>query len=298
MGRHDGTMDWLAVASALGERSAQPTVLLDGDGRVRLMNAAFERLLGWSRMEAEGTPWDSVSGSDGTRWLEQAMRGALRSLDASATTRAGVRLVLRLELAIVGRPGNHGLLLAVTDAAPAEPEARPQDDCDYEISFDRDFGRLRWYKSGGKTAQVVSPGATCFSALYGRSKPCDDCPARSDGQPWPRTMARRLDQGPGSAQFEVIAAEKLSASTVRLSRRLVSESALDAIQQAKLQKVVLEAGLSERERDVLHYLLMGRSVGDIATVLQITPRTVKYHQANVLRKVGADSRADLTRFFL
>jgi DNA-binding NarL/FixJ family response regulator len=51
----------------------------------------------------------------------------------------------------------------------------------------------------------------------------------------------------------------------------------------------------ERERDVMTYLVMGRAIEDIATILEITPRTVKYHQANVLKKVGADSRLDLIR---
>jgi DNA-binding CsgD family transcriptional regulator len=55
------------------------------------------------------------------------------------------------------------------------------------------------------------------------------------------------------------------------------------------------AQLSERERSVLTYLLMGRSLGDIALILGISPRTVKFHQANVLEKLGADSRADLVR---
>lgn len=36
---------------------------------------------------------------------------------------------------------------------------------------------------------------------------------------------------------------------------------------------------------------------DIATILHVSQHTVKYHQANVLRKLGADSRIDLFRIF-
>jgi DNA-binding CsgD family transcriptional regulator len=49
---------------------------------------------------------------------------------------------------------------------------------------------------------------------------------------------------------------------------------------------------------VLDLLLLGRSLGEIATALQITPRTAKFHQANLLEKLGADSRFDLLRLFI
>jgi DNA-binding NarL/FixJ family response regulator len=59
-----------------------------------------------------------------------------------------------------------------------------------------------------------------------------------------------------------------------------------------------DGALSERERQVLTLLLRGRGVEDIATMLEIAPRTVKFHQANVLHKLGADSRLDLLRVIL
>jgi len=43
---------------------------------------------------------------------------------------------------------------------------------------------------------------------------------------------------------------------------------------------------------------MGRQLADIATALGISLRTVKYHQANILRKLRADSRVDLMRLIL
>jgi DNA-binding CsgD family transcriptional regulator len=33
----------------------------------------------------------------------------------------------------------------------------------------------------------------------------------------------------------------------------------------------------------------------MAVLLQITPRTVKFHQANILEKLGVESRSDLLR---
>lgn len=60
-----------------------------------------------------------------------------------------------------------------------------------------------------------------------------------------------------------------------------------------LQRVALTA----REREVLELLLLGRTHEDIAEALGISERTSKFHQANLLAKLGAESRLDLLRLF-
>jgi DNA-binding NarL/FixJ family response regulator len=61
---------------------------------------------------------------------------------------------------------------------------------------------------------------------------------------------------------------------------------------------IAQAGLTSREREVLELLLLGRTHEDIALVLGISERTSKFHQANLLAKLGAESRLDLMRLFL
>lgn len=56
--------------------------------------------------------------------------------------------------------------------------------------------------------------------------------------------------------------------------------------------------LSGREREVLEHLVRGRTVEEIGDALGITPRTAKFHQANVLAKLGISSRVELTRLML
>jgi DNA-binding NarL/FixJ family response regulator len=63
-------------------------------------------------------------------------------------------------------------------------------------------------------------------------------------------------------------------------------------------EIVAQARLTEREREVLDLLLLGRTHEDIARLLGITERTSKFHQANLLTKLGAESRLDLLRLFL
>jgi DNA-binding NarL/FixJ family response regulator len=67
--------------------------------------------------------------------------------------------------------------------------------------------------------------------------------------------------------------------------------------QRRKERLVTAADLTKREVEVLDLLLLGRSHEDIALVLGISERTSKFHQGNLLRKLGADSRFDLVRLF-
>lgn len=66
-----------------------------------------------------------------------------------------------------------------------------------------------------------------------------------------------------------------------------------------LERRVAELGrkarLSAREVEVLQQLCVGSTFDEIAQKLSITPRTVRFHQGNLLRKTGASSRLDLFR---
>lgn len=57
-------------------------------------------------------------------------------------------------------------------------------------------------------------------------------------------------------------------------------------------------GLSKREVEVLNLLVLGRNSEDIGVALGISARTAKFHQANVLQKLGADTRHDIIRVLM
>lgn len=73
---------------------------------------------------------------------------------------------------------------------------------------------------------------------------------------------------------------------------------LDSLMRKRRERLIEEAGLSQRERQVLELLLLGRTHKEIALTLGISERTSKFHQGRLLEKLGADSRVDLTRLFL
>lgn len=56
--------------------------------------------------------------------------------------------------------------------------------------------------------------------------------------------------------------------------------------------------LSMREREVLKLLSEGRPNRDVAKMLHISPRTVDSHRANIMKKLGVNSNAELVQMAL
>lgn len=56
-------------------------------------------------------------------------------------------------------------------------------------------------------------------------------------------------------------------------------------------------GLTDRERRILVPMLRGEQNNEIAAATNATPRTVKFHVSNILKKLRITQRAELVRFF-
>jgi len=293
-------VSWHAVALHFADRG-QACALLDRDARIQMFSASLEALLGWPREHVEGRSWiEALAPTSHAALLrarlDRALSGTLRAFDCEARTPEDARFNLRLEASLVGRNSEQSLLLTVTSAQPLESQGlRELEDMDYEIASSvSDFGRLLSIKTPtGLTRSDVASHERCYSVIHGQPDPCPDCPALQRGaDAWPRTVARRL--GGRDDVYEVVTADAQD-DRIRMRLRRISEHTLGAIHESKVRSLADAAQLSERERAVLTYLLMGRSLADIGTILGISTRTVKFHQANVLEKLGADSRADLVR---
>lgn len=290
---------WEAVALHLADR-AQACVLLSAGLEIRMVSAALEKTLGVEREQLEGRSWTEVVTPPElaavTRIrLHRAVAGVGRTIETEAMTREGQRLLLVFDAALIGRCDEQSLLLTLLSARPAAQavDLRVAGEVDYDISSSvSDFGRLLAVTNPAG-AVPISGETRCYSVIANRTAPCTNCPVlRPDTEGWPRTEARRV--GAKSAVYEVVTAEG-GGARVHMRLRRIPEASVSAIYETKVRDLADAARLSERERAVLTYLLMGRAIGDIASILDISPRTVKFHQANVLEKLGADSRADLIR---
>jgi len=59
-----------------------------------------------------------------------------------------------------------------------------------------------------------------------------------------------------------------------------------------------DAGLTDRETEVLRLLALGHTNGEVAEQLYLSVRTVESHRANLQRKLDASGRSDLVRHAL
>jgi DNA-binding NarL/FixJ family response regulator len=75
-------------------------------------------------------------------------------------------------------------------------------------------------------------------------------------------------------------------------------ASIESLMHRRVDELAAETHLSIREREVLDLLLLGRSNEEIGIALHISPRTAKFHQANILQKLDVDSRHELMRLFL
>jgi DNA-binding CsgD family transcriptional regulator len=102
----------------------------------------------------------------------------------------------------------------------------------------------------------------------------------------------------GDLELDVVSVRAIGKAEIAMSRWSVTKPIMAALTAARIGEICALAGLSAQEAEVLRLLFLGRSTNEIAQVMNIVPRTAKYHQRKVLQKVGAESRFDLCRLLL
>jgi len=58
----------------------------------------------------------------------------------------------------------------------------------------------------------------------------------------------------------------------------------------------LGASLTPRQREVLQLLAEGRSMKEVAAVLNLAPRTVAFHKYQMMKQLGITSSAELIQY--
>lgn len=296
-------MDWTSIAELLAEREPHPVAIVDGDLVIRGVNGAWEELFGFSRDEAVGRRWSELLSPGemaeiGTSQLRAALRGEHDTFEAWCTDAAGAPLMVDLEGTRTGGEREPALVL-VARSHRRSLKSAPISAARFRVEFDADrarFGRVRRVEVDGATYEP-EPGARCYELLHGRDLPCGDCPALL-GKPelWPRAAV--LEGGEADGTFRLQMEQRIGSDRVEAVVTTVTEQAVGPLVQARLMRLADEARLTEREREVLGYLVLGRTADEIGQFLNVAARTVKFHQANILNKLGADSRVDLVRLLL
>jgi DNA-binding NarL/FixJ family response regulator len=78
----------------------------------------------------------------------------------------------------------------------------------------------------------------------------------------------------------------------------VSAQLKDSLTDAAVSSPSAGTALSAREREVLQLLAEGKSMKEVAAVLEISPRTVEFHKYRLMQRLGAKTNADLVQYAL
>lgn len=74
---------------------------------------------------------------------------------------------------------------------------------------------------------------------------------------------------------------------------LMTEGLLDSLLRPASQQ---ESALTPRQREVLQLLAEGRSMKEVASVLNLTPRTVAFHKYQMMQQLRVTSTAELIQY--
>ena len=69
-----------------------------------------------------------------------------------------------------------------------------------------------------------------------------------------------------------------------------SDAIIEKMARRPLQERSVEQQLTNREREILHFLALGWTNNQIGSEMGISERTVRYHLRNIYDKIGANSR--------
>jgi PAS domain S-box-containing protein len=294
-------MNWAELVSR--HSSTQPAMVVDADIRVRFANERMEGVLGWRPDELEGEGLEACvpegDRAEARRLVKSGLKGATSEGELQMVTRGGRRVAMRFKLTPEGKGRSRGLVLVADQVRDDADAAGAIGDCTMDVSrVGSRIGRIESLRFmdqshdarrhvGGPVRELLeSVGASSAtpavdSVLHGRA-------AEASAASLPAS----------ERSFRLVTARAIDDSTARVVLRSFDARLLSDLVDAKVARVAETCGLSDREREVLQLLLRGRGLADIATMLEIAPRTVKFHQANVLQKLGADSRFDLLRVVL
>lgn len=288
-------MDCVELSRRLAKHVGDPLFVIDARRRIVIASPPLCKRLGTSKEALIGRLLCEFLASD-DRAFDAFLRGESASLDSGlslGTLRDGLGRLQPVSTETERLPGDTERYLCRVVFKVA-PRTFVGHDVDYEIEMRAGhLGILRRVAFMGGALTDAELGRPCFEVICGRQQSCLDCAAKGvSEQPVgsEQTVLRYL-----AGSYEIRTAVRVSRDLVRVALRHLPDHRLRDAQSARIEDIARRAGLSRREREVLSQVLHGAAIGDVAEALGITARTVKFHLANLLTKLGADSRADLLR---
>lgn len=289
--------DWMRVASMVLDEIEQPALLVSREGRVLVANGVLcGMIVGGCQSDApEGHIRDLFAGHEATEFISTPGGGDHVWLPSGPAFRQRWRLQVRRSA-----PAHYGdgvSLLVVTklersaSIMPAALQTRS-----YVVSSNEETKGILLAVDGGSQGSLGAPAGRCFSVFTGRNQPCEGCPVFQTFEGYATRAV--IPPSESDLSFTLIEVDRLGEDELGVRTSRLQHDILGELVTAKIEWLARRGGLSPREREVLDLLYLGRTSRDVALLLDISERTVKFHQANILEKLGADTRVDLVRLLL
>lgn len=114
--------------------------------------------------------------------------------------------------------------------------------------------------------------------------------------PDPKRINAALTAGAVAYVLKRAQPEDLASAIRQVFARSFYLAATDGISRVNRAEAADEAGLTRREREVLQLVANGSTNGEVAGTLWVTEQTVKFHLANIFRKLDVTNRTQASRW--
>jgi DNA-binding CsgD family transcriptional regulator len=281
------------IAASMIEREDQPLLIIERSGIIEAVNTAAERLFERARKELVGRGAAELVGQ---LPLAEALDGRMKRVSCRTRLANSRQLLLTLELQSVGT-----CLIGVVSWSRTVPPPSPLPvrQVHYTISTRQgEFGRLLLLsRDDDERSSNQVFGKQCHQVLHDSDAPCRGCPVLAPSEAGDTRIGVVRSSDP-EGTLVLVTGQRTAEEAFTLTARYLERSVVGSLLRARLDGLADRARLSVRERQVLNLIVYGRSAGEIGDVLGISARTAKFHQTNILEKLGADSRLDLLRLLL
>lgn len=250
-------------ALAIAGSSMDAIFVLDGEGRVSYLNRAAEEMYGYPRQEALGRIFHELFVAEEARVHYERLLPEFRG-----TGKCPVMGAIR-QFAARRRDGT--MFPAELSVVPVRIRGEW-----HAVGTMRDIGeRRRAEEERERLIAELTDALDNIKALSGIVPVCSSCKKLRDDKGYWSRVEEFLSQ-----HAEVQVSQGICPDC---ARRLYPDSPEEGQETPLLP-------LSRREREVLAWLRHGKSNWEIARILEISERTVKFHVASIMRKLNAVTR--------
>ena len=145
-----------------------------------------------------------------------------------------------------------------------------------------------------ETNGSVPDGLTCLREAVARAPSLKVVVVSASSDP--KRINAALSAGAVAYVLKRAQPEDLTSAIRQVFARSFFLATADGIGAASRAEAAEEAGLTRREREVLQLVANGSTNGEVARTLWVTEQTVKFHLANIFRKLDVTNRTQASRW--